>query len=134
MATVLRISDAASLGLHTMVLLASNTEKLFTTREISELMSASKDHLSKVLQRLENEGYLTALRGPKGGYKMTKTKNDITLLDIYELFDGPLEDSNCLLRKPLCDGKNCILGGLLRPLNNQVRDYLATKKLSDLSG
>jgi Rrf2 family protein len=132
LSSVVKISEAASLALHTMVILSKKPDKIFTTKDISALLGGSKAHLSKVLQRLEKEDFIVSTRGPKGGFMLGKNRENLTLLQIYEAIDGPLLFSQCLLGKPICDGTCCILGGLDR-VNMQVRDYLAGKKLSDLA-
>jgi len=132
LSSVIKISEAASLALHTMVVLAKNRDKIFTTKDIAVLLNASRDHLSKVLQRLEKEELIVSVRGPKGGFKIGKNKEDVTLLQIYESIDGPLLPTHCLLDHPVCDGKNCIMGDLNK-INIQVRDYLTNTKLSGLA-
>ncbi len=132
MSRVLNISSAASLALHAVVLLADRPERVLPTREIASVLHASEFHLSKVLQRLSKSGLVSAVRGPRGGFMLGKAPEEITLLEVYEEIDGPLLASNCLLDTPICSGKRCILGGLLKTVNKEVRNYLARTKLSEL--
>lgn len=133
MSNVLRISEAASLALHSMVFLAANPGKLITTREIASKLHASEAHLSKVFQRLARVGLVKATRGPKGGFMLGKPANEITLLNVYESIEGPLVPSKCLLGAPICSGEKCILGGLLEMVDKQVREYLTETRLSELT-
>lgn len=132
MSTIVKISEAASLGLHTMVFLAKSGEELASTREIATALQVSEAHLSKVLQRLVRVGLVKSVRGPKGGFLLARSGDEMTLLDVYEAIDGPLEPVNCLLGTPTCRGSACILGGVLQTVNDQVREYLAGTKLSEL--
>ena len=132
MTNILRISEAASLALHTTVMLAADPDNLYSTNELASALHASKAHLSKVLQRLEKSDIVKSTRGPNGGFKLTKSGNDIALLEVYEAIDGKLSPSNCLLNECICNG-DCIMGKLLGDLNNQVRDYLIKTKLSMLT-
>jgi Rrf2 family protein len=133
MASMLRISEAASLALHSTVLLAANPGKLISTREIAAMLHVSEAHLSKVLQRLTRAGIVRAIRGPKGGFRLVKPARETTLLDVYESIEGTLTPSKCLFESPICEGDACILGGLLETVDRQVRDYLAATKLDDLT-
>ncbi len=133
MANLLKISEAASLALHTMVYLAAKNERLVTTHEIGEVLRVSEAHLSKVLQRLGKVGLVDATRGPKGGFCLAKAGEDISLLEVYEAIEGPLADTVCLLGEPVCQGNECILGGLLETVNRQAREYLAGTTLADLT-
>ena len=56
MPTVLRISDAAALALHAMVMLAEAPERRMSAKAIASELDASQAHLAKVLQRLAKAG------------------------------------------------------------------------------
>jgi len=133
MSSVLKISEAASLALHSMALLAENPEQLASTREIASRLHISEAHLSKVLQRLTRVGLAKSIRGPKGGFMVGKPIDQITLLDVYESIEGPIEPCECLFSVPVCGDSRCILDGILGTVDRQIRDYLAGTKLSDLA-
>ena len=129
---ILAISEAGSLALHTMAVLAKNQKRLVSTEKLAKALSASPHHLSKVLQRLVKYGLVEAVSGPSGGHRLAKPADKITLLEIYEILEGKFKNKNCLFSKPICDGRNCILGGLLKEINQRTGDYLANTHLSDL--
>jgi Rrf2 family transcriptional regulator, nitric oxide-sensitive transcriptional repressor len=133
MAGALKISQAASLALHAMALLAGGARRSLATREIAKSLRVSENHLSKVLQNLTRAGLLESMRGPKGGFRLARRKSDITLLMVYEAVEGPLRNPGCLLGQPACQG-DCVLGGLVQRVSGQVRDYLAQTTLGDLAG
>ena len=133
MSSVLKISEAASLALHSMALLAEDPEQLISTREIASRLHISEAHLSKVLQRLTRAGLAKSVRGPKGGFMVNKPTDQITLLDVYESIEGPIEPTDCLFSTPVCDKVGCILGGILGKVDKQIRAYLLETKLSDLA-
>ena len=134
MSNMLKISEAASLGLHGMVFLAANSDRLIPTREIAAKFRISEAHLSKVLQRLTRAGLVKSTRGPKGGFALEKPGEEISLMEVYEAIAGPFVSSNCLFGTQICSGNGCILGGLLERVDEQVKDYLAGTKLSELTG
>ena len=134
MAKLLRISDAATLALHTMALLASAEPDRLCVREVADRLSASRAHLSKVLQRLAKAGLVTSIRGPRGGFSLARPAEEITLLEAYEAIDGRLEDSTCLLGAPVCSGNSCLLGDLVETVNLHVRVRLAGTRLRDVAG
>lgn len=134
MANVLKISDAASMAFHAAVYLAANEDRHISAGEIAGTLKVSENHLSKVLQRLTRAGLVRSIRGPKGGYLLKRPAQDITLLEVYEAIEGKLATTDCLLGEPVCDGQKCILGGLLKSVDSQVRDYLASRRISELTG
>lgn len=132
MSSLLRISEAASLAMHTMVLLAAGREQRWSVRRMAEALGASSAHLSKVLQRLAHEGLVTSERGPKGGYALAAPPENITLLQVYEAIEGPLSSSNCILGADKCLFRKCIMGNLIAHLNQKVKAQLANRTLAQL--
>lgn len=136
MGSAASISEAASLAFHSMLLLAKHSvhedEAYLNVKDISQRTGASQAHLSKVLQRLAKAGLVRSSTGPRGGFTLAKPTDQITLLDIYEAIEGPIELPNCLLRRDGCMFTLCLLDGFLARVTKEFRDYLANKRLSDL--
>lgn len=134
MSSVLKISEAASLAMHSMVLMAAMPRAIFTTHGIAAALGVSENHLSKVLQRLVRAGLLRSIRGPKGGFKLAKPGENITLLDIFEAVEGKLIATSCLLADKACNGEGCILSDLPEKITGQFREYTSSTTLADLAG
>ena len=133
MASVLKVSEAASIALHSITLLASDPDRMRPTREIARRINASEAHLSKVLQQLSRAGLVGAVRGPRGGFRLLKNCDEICLLEIFEAIEGPLMVEPCLIGAPICEGEKCILGGLVEEINRQFRDYLSRTTLLEMA-
>ena len=137
MRSVIRMSEATALGLHAMAAIAEgsrgDTGGLLTVHAMAESLDASANHLSKVLQRLSHGGLVRAVRGPGGGYALAQPASEISLLDIYELFEGSLVLSGCLFSDSACKRSVCIMGGLIDRVNHEVRDYLKHTTLDTLA-
>lgn len=133
MADVWRISEAASLGLHTMAYLAQHPERRATTREIAQSLHVSEHHLAKVHQWLARAGLIETVRGPHGGVQLTLAPEQVTLLQVYEAIEGPLRQCSCLLGQPACGRTTCIFGGLVQSLNRQVQEYMGGTTLAQVA-
>lgn len=132
MSQTLRISEGAALALHGMALLAKKPGESQSTRQVAAALGRSEAHLSKVFQRLARAGLVTATRGPRGGFSLTRPAGEISLLEVYETIDGPLKPESCLLGQPVCDWETCLLGDLVRSVNEQMRSYLAATTLAQV--
>lgn len=128
--SILKISEAASIALHAMVILARNSGKLVSVKEIAYALDISANHLSKVLQRLSKAGLIDSIKGYNGGFKLLGEPENITFLQIYEVIDGKLACSKCLLSKEVCK-EECILEDLVSSVNRQVKEKFEKTKLSD---
>ncbi|MBN2185370.1 MAG: Rrf2 family transcriptional regulator [Candidatus Krumholzibacteriota bacterium] len=126
-----KISDAASLAFHATVYLASNEGKMVSNREISRKFKLSDAHLAKIMQRLSRAGIVKSVRGPGGGFTLTRSPDDLTLKDVYEAVESKIQTEGCLLDEDLC-GCRCLLGTVLTELNGEISSRLENTKLSDV--
>ena len=134
MSGLVKISEAANLALHACLLLARSPGELLRTGDMSERLGASKAHLVKVMRQLTRAGIVLSVRGPQGGIRLARAAADITLLEVYEAIEGPLESADCLLDRPICDGTCCVLGGLLHRVNEILWRHLAETTLEGACG
>ena len=133
MTRLIHLSEAASMAIHAMVRLAADPNGFLTTREIASGLNVSEAHLSKVIQRLAKYGLVKSVRGPGGGTRLDKPASQVSLLEILESVDGPLDDNSCLLSNGPCDRIKCIFYGLVNPLNTQIREYLTKTTINKLA-
>ncbi len=124
------LSEAASIALHSMVLIAKSDRRLNVV-EISEITGSSKHHVAKVMQRLSKEGLVSSNRGPSGGFVLSKDAHEITLLDVYEAIEGRMDVYKCPGNRTECPFDSCILGDLTNKLGGAFKDYLENKTLAD---
>ena len=59
--------------------------------QLAQLGDMPERFLLQVLRNLVNEGILKSTRGVDGGYRLAKPLSQITLLDIVEAIDGPIQ-------------------------------------------
>lgn len=130
MSNIVALSEAASIGLHSMVLIVRSNETL-NVGQISEKILSSRHHVAKILQRLAKNGYVSSNRGPSGGFVLRMSPEDITLLDIYEAIEGKFQIQSCPGDKPVCPFGTCLFGDLSLKVSTEIREYLINKRLSD---
>jgi len=131
MGKIFNISEAASLAMHSMVLIAKNNGQL-NAKEIANITQSSRNHLAKILQLLVKKNFLQSTRGPKGGFQLKKEPDQITMLEIYELIEGELISSNCGIHESECPFPKCVLGGFNKKFTTEFKEYLTNNKLIDL--
>jgi len=130
---ILKLSEAVSMAYHALAVLNVDPEKYLTAGEISRAIHGSEAHLAKVMRKLVRSGLVSSIRGPGGGFRIARSADDITLLEIYEAIEGKFEISDCLIDHPCCEENECIMGSLIRSVNLEVLEYFRSRKLSDFS-
>lgn len=131
MSKIIHISEAFSIAIHSMALIAQSAEKI-NVNIIAEKTHSSKTHLAKVMQQLVKNNFLESERGPKGGFILKKPANEISLLEIYELIEGIPENHPCGIPSGKCPFKTCVFGGMTEKLSKEFIDYLSNRKLSEI--
>jgi len=70
--------------------------------EISRAKDIPASFLSKLFQTLAKKGFLRSVRGPEGGFTLTKPPRDINLMEVIEAVEGPIFLNDCLIQKGFC--------------------------------
>jgi Rrf2 family protein len=129
---IVKFSEASSIAMHAMAMLAARPDRHVSVREVAERLPISESHLAKVFQRLTRAGLVEGIRGPGGGFRLVPDRGELTLLDVYEAIDGPLGVSPCLFAPAKCCS-DCILGDAVHRANVLVRERLAGTRLADVA-
>ncbi len=110
----MKLTQFTDYGLRALMVLASEPDRSFNSKEISSILDVSREHLIKILQRLALGGYVRNLRGSGGGVRLKKQAQEILLGNVVRW----LEDAQGLVECMRPDGGHCNLTPLclLRPL------------------
>ena len=130
MSKVINFSDAASIGIHGLIVM-SEAEKPLNAIELSEKIGYSKHHIGKVMQRLVKDGFLKSYRGPTGGFEMKKKPQDVRIYDIYKSLEGEVDMGECPHDVHICPVGKCIRNELIVKLSQEFVTYLQSRTLQD---
>lgn len=132
MSSLLKISDAVSIGLHALIVMAGDPRGVFSTVWLARNLGVSRNHLVKVLQRLNRAGLVRPMRGPRGGYVLAESPVRITLRRVLEALEGRLEPAGCLRHRPICGG-HCVLAPAFRAVNRQLVSFFTSTNIAELA-
>jgi len=103
-------------ALKALVCLASDpNKKLFQTADIARLENIPKKFLEQILISMKHARMVNSKQGIGGGYYLLKKPKDISVADVYRLFDGAIALVPCVSLNfyERCDDckneKNCML-------------------------
>jgi Rrf2 family protein len=128
MSKIFAFSEAASIAVHSMVLIAQS-DGVINVTNISEKICSSKHHVAKVLQRLVKEKFITSQRGPTGGFSLKKPASKVSFLDIYEAIEGTFEIGKCPFDKPECTFDSCIWNNVTTKMEEEFKSFLKNQTL-----
>ena len=131
----MRLTSFTDYGLRMLMRMASAPENAYSTAELAEEFDLSRNHLSKIIQRLSRGGFVETRRGSGGGATLTRPPKDIRLGDIVRLLEEGQPLVECFqARKNTCslDG-HCRLKARLRSAEAVFLASLDGSTLADIA-
>jgi Rrf2 family protein len=107
-----------------------------SAREIAERRGIPPRFLEQLFVALRRADLVSAVRGAKGGFVLTRDPVDVSVLDVVEALEGPLASSVCdQAREDTC-GKSatCAAGPVWARATSALRDVFASTSLASLAG
>ena len=90
------LSKKAKYAIKALMFLAKNMDQPpLPVSKIAELEKIPKKSLDLVFQELRNNGYLFSKKGTTGGYVLSKSPEEIFLVGVVRLMDGPIARVSC---------------------------------------
>ncbi len=129
MANIVSLSEAASIALHGVILIAQENNPL-NVLQIAEKTGSSKHHVAKVFQRLVKEGIVSSQRGPNGGFRLKVNPEEVNLLRIYEIIEGKINVKDCPVDHSICPFNTCVFHNITQQMTKIFRDFLAEHTIS----
>lgn len=68
-----------------------------TGRQIAEAIGSTVGFVPQVLNSLVQAGWIDSKRGPSGGYSLAADPRSVTILEVIEAIEGPIDDGRCVL-------------------------------------
>ncbi len=97
------ISKPCNYGIRAAIYLAIKEQRdPVSIQEIARNLNIPFHFLTKTLQQLTQNNLLKSTKGPKGGVKLSRPAQNITLMEIVIAIDGPDMFEMCLLGLPGC--------------------------------
>lgn len=126
------------LSLHTdyalrVLMTLAATDRHLSVDEIAQRFRISRNHLAKVVQRLQAEGLIETFRGRGGGMRLARPADTITVGEVVRRFENLDAFVSCFAA-----GSGCVINGLcgLKPLLSEaVEDFLTRldqRRISEL--
>ena len=107
----MQITRQADYALRAVLYLARRYEKTTErapTSQIAEDQEIPPSFLAKIISQLSIAGLINTSRGARGGVKLARSPEEISLLDVVEAIDGPINLNECVADPDACAfGDNC---------------------------
>ena len=113
----------------------NNVKEPTSLTEISLRQGISIDYLEQIFSKLKKNNLVNSVRGPSGGYVLSKPPDEIKLLNIISAVDEKIKTVKCKKEsKKGCNGKSikCITHNLWDELETHINKFFEKNTLNDI--
>ena len=129
----MRLTTKGRFAVTAMVDLAINSgHGPVTLASISERQKISLSYLEQLFGKLRKHDVVASVRGPGGGYCLSRPANKISMSDIIVAVDESLDASQCYGLGNCHEDHQCITHDLWMGLNKTISSYLESVSLQQL--
>lgn len=121
------ITKEADYAIRTVLFLAGSGEaQVVSTADMAESMNIPYRFLRKIVRKLADENIVKSARGKGGGVSLIRKKEELSLLQILELFDPKSVNLNsCHMDSNCCDRTQvCNIHSKMATVQNLMRNQL----------
>ncbi len=130
----MKLSTRSTYGLRALAVLACKYgQGPVLLRDIVEIQHLPTTYLEQLMVLLRKSGLVTATRGVNGGYRLTRDPREVTLAEVVQILEGPINLVECSAivncdRQP----EHCALRHILNGASQVLTDYLSSITLAEL--
>ena len=134
----MKLSTKSTYGLRAMLNIAMEaTGHAVSITDIADREGISISYLEQLLNTLRHRGLIESVRGPNGGYILSKDPGEITVREIVEALEGGIYPVHCVTLKSDSTGtckrnRDCVPKTVWVKLANAIKECLESITLKDL--
>ncbi len=131
---MIKLSNLADYAVALMGVIAQRPDHIHSSAEINQKTEIPLPTVSKIMGVLTRFGLLRSHRGFNGGFSLAKQSDEITIADIIEAVDGPVQLTNCIGTEGSdCDWEaGCATRGRWDKINDAVKEALQSVTLTQM--
>ena len=130
----MKLSSRTRYGMRAILELALEYGKApLQIKTISKREDISNKYLEQLVAMLKASGLVRSMRGPRGGYMLAKSPEEIQLKEVFLALEGPMVSAECLDHPEYCPrSSDCATREIWQELQNAVLGVLESVTLADL--
>jgi Rrf2 family iron-sulfur cluster assembly transcriptional regulator len=127
----MRLSTKGRYAVTAMLDLAIHHEEgVITLADISEAQGISLSYLEQLFARLRKNGLVAGIRGPGGGYRLSRPPAEISIADVIEAIGEGVDVTLCGGKTDCQDGERCLTHELWQQLGSRIHEFLESVTLA----
>lgn len=108
------------------------TERPVSLADISKRQEISLSYLEQLFAKLRQNDLVASVRGPGGGYRLSRTAEQICVAEIIDAVNESIDATNCGGEGNCQLGEVCLTHHLWMDLSKQIHQFLSDISLAKL--
>ncbi|MEE4202871.1 MAG: Fe-S cluster assembly transcriptional regulator IscR [Halieaceae bacterium] len=108
------------------------TQRPISLADISSRQEISLSYLEQLFAKLRRGELVKSVRGPGGGYRLSRPQDAIFVAQIIDAVDESVDVTNCQGKGNCHQGEVCLTHYLWEDLSRQIHAFLSDISLADL--
>ena len=131
---MLKVTRLADYAVSIIYAFSGFEKEILSSQDIIEKTKLHKATVNKLLAQLVKKNFLEPFRGTKGGYKLKKGLDNISIRELIEAIEGPVLLTDCLNK----NANNCNLFNVCNTksiwsfVNTEINNTLENIKIKDI--
>lgn len=128
----LEVTRRTDLAIRALLVLARRGDRV-KAAELAEAVGASKGFLTQAMHPLVQRGWVRSDPGPTGGYAADFETDAVSVLEVIEAIEGPIDTGRCVLEdRPCAEAGTCALHRPWSRARGSLVDELGSQSLASL--
>ena len=131
---MLKVTRLADYAVSIIYAFSGSERKILSSQDIIEKTKLNKATVNKLLAQLVKKNFLEPFRGTKGGYRLKKSLDNISIRELIVAIEGPVLLTDCLNK----NANNCNLFNVCNTkniwsfVNSEINNTLENIKIKDI--
>jgi Rrf2 family iron-sulfur cluster assembly transcriptional regulator len=110
-------------------------ERAVPLQDVASRQEISLSYLEQLFARMRRAGLVSGVRGPGGGYRLSREASNVTIADIIAAVNEPIKATRCeegSMKSCIGRSGRCIAHGLWQEMGDRIQDFLTSVSLADV--
>lgn len=132
------LSNTSRYAIRALIYLAINTSetKKIGIKKIADDLDIPSPFLGKILQTLTRKKILSSTKGPNGGFGISESTTEVSLMEIVRIIDGDELFDRCLISNKTCgekEGDTCSLHNHYVSIRKDINELFTSHTIGKLA-
>lgn len=115
-------------------IMAAEPARRYSAQDLAERSMLSAATAAKLLKLLAQSGLVDSSRGAKGGYRLSRRPDTISVADVVDAIEGPIAITSCSIHSGDCNIEtNCATRANWQLINSAIRHALEAVSLAQMA-